>query len=213
MLETLSEFAFDDQIFRLANPRNLGQFLRDFDARDAAEIGEFMGFAEVADLTDLLDSPFTRKSFLAPPRNFGTPTRFSDGSYPVFYGALEEATAKAEVTHHYAREARGDLSTARTLYYTLFHCRFAGNVVDLQQQTHVWPDLVSDLTDNPFCQSLGAEGKARGLDGFLAPSARAPLGTTVPVFSRPSLADPAPDGVVEFSFDAAANDPVVTHIT
>ena len=158
------------------------------------------------DPEELLDDPFRPK-----PQYRRPPTRYSDGSWPVFYSALERETAEKEVACYYVSGAIGDPSKGRIAYLSVFRCRFSGEARDLRPKREEWGELISPHTDNPFCQSLGREAIEAAIDGFLAPSARRSDGTTVPVFSRDSLSHAHIDGDASFRFDTTTNKYIVAY--
>ena len=138
-----------------------------------------------ASLNDLLDAPFRPKRRL---EKAGFPvTRYSDGSFAVFYGALEVETALAEVRHHFTNRFAGKPDGERVARYQRFVCDFTGSVKDLRPETERWPNLTNG-TDYRLCNRLGAEAKDKSLHGLLAPSARCD-GTTLPVFERSALSN------------------------
>lgn len=198
MLEDMEVGAVSSTIYRLANLSNYAKF--------GSQRG--LSFEEVQDLlkflsvgaTDLLREPFKPKPLLHPSTPFGKPTRYSDGTWPVFYGALEQKTVESECLHHYARVALGSASS-RSAYYSLLSCLFEGEAMDLRPKLEEWPDLISN--DYGFCQELGREANAMPLASFLAPSARETGGTTSPIFSPDGLSDPEITGTVRFSVDAS----------
>lgn len=143
----------------------------------------------------MLDNFFERGARL------GDRTRFSDGSFPVFYSSLESATTEAEVKH-WAPTFLGGPGQPRTQYRWLFRCTFAGLEKDVRPQTETWPDLVHHR-DYTFCNRLGAEAVQLGLDGLVTWSVRRPQGVNVPVFSRRSLSAPAPERLVAITYDPA----------
>lgn len=134
---------------------------------------------------ELCDAPFRNKPRL---RKIGFRTRFSDGSYPVFYSSLEPETAAAEVKFWFLQNVSSPASP-RTAYYSRFSCRFDGSVKDLRPMRKEWPELTHDK-DYDFCNRLGREAKKSGLDGLLTPSARQEHGTNVPVFRRSAISSP-----------------------
>ena len=115
-------------------------------------------------------------------------SRFSDGSFPVFYSALEIDTARAEA-HHWFRQFVDKPNGERIARYARFACDFEGTVMDLRpmQPQEGWEDLTSDA-DYGFCNRLGAEAR-EDVDGFFAPSVRHAGGTNVPVFRRSALSN------------------------
>ena len=117
--------------------------------------------------------------------------RFGDGTIGVYYSAIEEDTCKKEVAF-YLNEQIKDLN--RDKYPRTYHsieCHYEGATVDLRGKEKKYPNLVSNTkTGYPFCQDLARRAVERGIVGFLAPSARNPGGTCVPVFRRTALSDP-----------------------
>lgn len=141
----------------------------------------------------MLDNFFERGGRL------GDRTRFSDGSFPVFYSALDIATTEAEVKH-WAPTFLGAPGQPRTQYRWLFRCTFEGVEKDLRPQVNTWPDLLHD-SDYTFCNQLGAEAVQLKLDGLVTWSARRRQGVNLPVFSRRALRNPGAIRLVEITYD------------
>ena len=144
------------------------------------------------DLDELCDGPFRPKRRLRPR------TRFSDGSFPVFYSSLDSATAEAEIKYWFRRVC-GDPGTPRTAYYHRFGCTFRGIEKDLRAKSVEWPGLV-DKSDYTFCNRLGAEAMQSGLAALVTPSARHD-GANLPVFRRDAVSDPQQIDVAAVTFD------------
>ncbi len=196
MLESLDRNRRSCYVHRLANLTHIGRFAAKKGLSIEA-IVEVIRHSPDETARSLLTDPFKRKPKLD--NRYGTRTRFSDGSWPVFYSALEEETAKAEGLYHYARKAAGDSEARRAVNYSIMRCKFEGDVIDLIPQHNDWPGLTSEELD--FCVALGREAHLMGLGAFLAPSARHPEGTTVPAFSADNLTEPVAVNAVRFAFD------------
>ena len=136
---------------------------------------------------DLLDAPFRPKRRLEKAGFHVTRSRYSDGSFAVFYGALEAETAIAEMRHHFTNRVAGKPDGERIVWYQRFVCDFNGSVKDLRPKRKAWPNLTHG-TDYGLCNRIGAEAKGKSLHGLLAPSARCE-GTTLPVFERSALSN------------------------
>ena len=187
------------QVYRLARDRSTAEFLAENQIDTLAGDGLGALLVEhgyVVDEHDLLEPPFR------PSRN-RKPTRFSDGSFPVFYSALDSETAEAEV-RHWAPTFLGGAGRRATAYYWLFRCTFEGVEKDLRPQIGTWPDLVHD-SDYAFCNRLGAEAVGLGLDGLVTWSVRHAEGVNIPVLSRVSLSDPEAMRLVAITYDPATN--------
>ena len=65
----------------------------EFDPRSGDELQELLADAGYGvQFDELLDGPFQ------PKLQWRSPSRFSDGSFPVLYTSLDTATAEAEIT-------------------------------------------------------------------------------------------------------------------
>jgi hypothetical protein len=142
----------------------------------------------------LADAPVTPDGVVAYAFNkHGSPPtfakgRFGDGSYPVFYSALEMKTCVEEVRHR-LKDARAAAPIDR--YFQFIACDFSGVVLELCGKEKDHPELVSKTEDGyPFCQALAADARNSGIDSLHTPSARNAGGICTPIFSRPALANP-----------------------
>ncbi len=170
----------------------------------------FLGIAgRIVSLEELLDAPFQPKPQLE--AKYAGPTRYSDGSWPVFYSALEPDTAEKEVYYRHVKPVLGDPSKGRTAYRLSFKIRFRGEAKDLRPQVDEWPLLVHD-SDYSFCQELGREAHSTDIDGLFAPSVRREGGTTVPVFSRGALSEPAALDYAAFSIEPATGEIRIAYV-
>lgn len=162
----------------MASYRGDEEFLQE-EGADTEKVSDMMKLLASTGATDsmeeLCDDPFKPKR-----RLYGTryaKTRFSDGSFPVFYSSPEAWTAEAEV----------------------------GSVKDLRPMQTEWQGLTHD-GDYLFCNRLGAEAKTAGLDGLLAPSARRAGGTNVPVFARRAISNPGDPALVAMTCDPSTGE-------
>lgn len=163
------------------------------DASAGAEIAaDLVGFGYVLNERELLDTPFRTK-------RTRKPTRFSDGSFPVFYSSLDSETAEEEV-RYWARTFMGNPPKPRTVYRWLFRCTFEGDEKDLRPQIGTWPHLIHKR-DYTFCNQLGADAVRLRVDGLVTWSARRPRGVNLPVFSRRALRDPGTLRLVAITYD------------
>ena len=144
-------------------------------------------------IDELLDGPFRPRPKLR------RRTRFSYGSFPVFYSALAAETANAEMAYWFRKDYAGDPPGNRTAYYQGFRCTFEGLEKDLRPKAPDWLDLVHD-SDYSFCNRLGAEATEQGVDGLVVPSARHE-GSNMPVFARQALSGPELEGIVAITYN------------
>jgi hypothetical protein len=137
------------------------------------------------------------------PRNeYDTPFpkgRFGDGSYGVYYSALDIVTSIEEVAHH---QEGTIIALGHPRYFHTVRCSFSGLVLILVSHETAHPELVSQTEDGyPLCQSLGAEAREAGYDALRTSSARHRRGICFPVFSKPTLTKSAVVGHVEMAPD------------
>ena len=139
---------------------------------------------------DIVDDSFRPRSGVS--GRFGE-GRFSDGSFGVYYSALDEITCRMELRYHLSKGV-AEHSIVASRYervYSLIHCKYQGRTADLLGKEEDHPQLVSDAEDGyPFCQALALEAVEHDIAGFLAPSARHDGGTCVPIFFRTALSEP-----------------------
>lgn len=185
MLQGIRRLPARHRVHRFAYDRRAADFLHEqgLDAQGIEEMLDILKSAGVLDSPEsLCEAPFK------PKRRLGRPTRFSDGTFPVFYCSLERETAQAE-TEHWFVEFAGRPQVERTALYSCFACDFAGDTKDLRPQHDQWPDLTHPH-DYKFCNALGAEAVGENLDALLAPSARRVEGTNLPVFAKRAVSNP-----------------------
>lgn len=196
LLEELEPRTAREELHRYATvPQSYTEFLQDegFDLDDIDELLQLMGPQRGHDGGDsALDGPFGRDGG----------GRYSDGSFPVFYSALEPETAQTEALFWYGSRALGSRRKPRTFYYDHVQCAFDGQTKDLREKAQAWPLLSCRDTQKayPFCNSLAAAAVAEGLDALYAPSARHAGGTCVPVFRRVALTNANVRELFAFSF-------------
>ncbi len=126
-----------------------------------------------------------------PFRNWQT-SRFSDGSFGVWYGSDSVETTVYESTHHWYRGLLSDAGFEtetvigeRKLYTVA--CNAA--LLDFRPATQHFPDLLHK-TDYAFTQSTGIRIHREGHPGLLTRSARYPEGENYVIFNPAVLSNP-----------------------
>jgi hypothetical protein len=201
----------DERVQRLALTIDERKIIRDcVDDNDALALQEALEFFRItdADLPGLLDGPFTPRAS-APGKPFAE-GRFSNGDHAVFYTAREPDTAGHEYAHSAPKYFGASLGPKVQFRIHLIDCRFAGTASELRLLATDFPGLVADAHD--FCHEVGRAGVAARVDGFLATSVRHPGGTTIPVFSRPTLSDPRKVGDALCEVDAVAGKAIIRFV-
>lgn len=185
------------RIYRLANLLWDDEFFAELglDALGEQELRALLVAAGYkTSLEELCNAPFR------PKRRLKRATRYSDGSYPVFYSSLDSETAETEVAHWFRTSFAGTPQDQRSAYYQRFTCLFAGEEKDLRGKQSEWPDLVHE-SDYTLCNRIGAEAVRLELDGLVVPSARRESGSNLPVFKRPAIRDPKSQGLVKITLN------------
>ena len=183
------------QVYRLTVVPDQDDYINElqFDPEGSEEIRNMLIDAGLRiHLNDLLDAPFK-------PRKKIRQTRFSDGSFELFYSSLEIRTAESEVKY-WCPTFMKSAKSSRTAFYVLFECTFDGVEKDLRLQKSYWPDLVHP-TDYAFCNQIGNEAKALSLDGVVTYSARLRDGANMPVFSRSAIGSPREHNWVAITYE------------
>ena len=144
-------------------------------------------------LEELLDGPFRQK------RRFKRQTRFSDGSFPVFYSSFDAPTVEAEVKH-WLPSYIGQPRNPRTVYYQRFSCTFDGVEKDLRSKIKDWPQLM-ESSDYTFCNRIGAEARTLEVNALVTLSVRHIAGINLPIFSRETIGEPRSEAFVAMTYN------------
>lgn len=128
-------------------------------------------------------------------------TRFGNGSFGVWYGALALDTTVRETAFHMVKEEagiegnRGPIIRERAVY--LVRCRAL--LIDLSGKARAFPELVA--SDYGLTQQIGERLHQEGHPGLLAPSARHEGGTNLVALTPAVLSDPRPFCYLTYSCD------------
>jgi hypothetical protein len=186
-----AEYHFAERTYRYGNKIDLSDYpdIDRLSPQQVRELIEFMGPEGLVSLDGFLDDPFE------------TPRigRFSDGTYGVFYSALDLDTARMEAKDFFDWLVKEGL-ISRYAYYRCFSVMFQGKVLDLR---NLGPGYAYLTAEEGVAQSrqLAASSREAGIDGFLTASAararRGETGTCLPVFTRAALSNAEETGVGE----------------
>lgn len=135
-------------------------------------------------------------------------TRYSDGSYGVWYGARTLETSIRETVHHFGRNTLASEIAARSrapIYQERrvhrVHC--SAMLVDLRALCTEEPRLL-EPDDYTYCQSLGAQLREAALPGLQSRSVRDAGGEIAGVFLRQALSDPRDVCYLSYVLDPAS---------
>ncbi|MEQ1592921.1 MAG: RES family NAD+ phosphorylase [Thiobacillaceae bacterium] len=102
-------------------------------------------------------------------------SRFSDGSYGVFYCARDRATAIAETRYHQALFMAATDEPPMRLQMRLYTVEAQGRVADLRKASRAGPRIV-DPDDYGHAQGIGRTLRKQDAQGMIFPSVRHPGG-------------------------------------
>ncbi|MEJ8567222.1 RES family NAD+ phosphorylase [Elongatibacter sediminis] len=127
-------------------------------------------------------------------------SRFSDGSFGVYYAANDLDTALAESRYHRERFLAYSSEAPMRIGMRAYYARIRAELHDLRGlgAVHGWKSRAEDVFDpDPerygAGQSLARELRSRGSGGLVYPSVRRPGGSCVGIF-RPKLVAPVTQG-------------------
>jgi hypothetical protein len=117
-------------------------------------------------------------------------TRYGNGSYGVWYGALVLKTTIHETAFHMVKEESGIEGNTGPIYRerAVYRVRCKALLVDLAGKEIEFPDLVGP--DYGFTQQIGERLHREGHPGLLAPSARHRGGINLVALTPAILSDP-----------------------
>lgn len=130
-------------------------------------------------------------------------SRFSDGSFGVWYGSDSVETTVHETAYHWYHGLLADAGfqnervvVERKVYSV--NCRAA--LLDFRPRAAEFPDLLHK-TDYSQAQAVGARIHREGHPGLVVPSVRYPAGENVVVFNRNILSNPRPKCQLSYRLD------------
>ena len=143
----------------------------------------------------LIDRPFEDAQWfnaIAWPFKHWQTSRFSDGSFGVWYGSESVETTVYESAYHWYRGLLSDAGfeqmaviAERKVYWVA--CNAA--LLDFRQVSDAQPELLHP-SDYTFCQAVGARIHREGHPGLLTQSVRRPAGENLAIFNPAVLSNP-----------------------
>ena len=131
-------------------------------------------------------------------------SRYSDGTYGVWYGSESVETTVYESVYHWYKgllsdaEFTGHSVVAERQVYAV-HCNAA--LIDLRDVVDEHPNLLHP-TDYTWCQSIGARIHREGHPGLVTLSVRRPVGHNVAIFTPNVLSQPRLISALTYRLDS-----------
>ncbi len=172
-----SVFLYD----RIADPQDF-EALYALEAMTNDRLRDELGEVELVPAADRIFGPGSGPIMAAFTHLNPTGSRFSDGSYGMFYAAREQRTAIRETQHHLGRFMAATNEAATHLQMRLYHAAIDARLHDLRGPR---PELeaLHDPDDYAAARALGAVLRAAGSAGVVYRSVRdAPRGECVGLF-------------------------------
>lgn len=134
-------------------------------------------------------------------------TRYSDGSFGVWYGAPDLQTTIFETAYHMMRFLYGEEGVSEPVIRErcVYNVDCRAILLDMRGKQTDYPQLV-DPADYSFTQSVGKRLHNEGHPGLLAPSARLHGGACLSVFRANILSNPQISCYLTYTFDPAAGE-------
>lgn len=134
-------------------------------------------------------------------------SRFSDGSYGVFYCARSRATAIAETRFHTGKFLAATAEAPMRQQMRLYTVIAAGQVVDVRDDASLDTAVLSPV-DYLAGQALGRAVRAAGAPGVVYPSVRDTGGECLAAFKTTLLRDCHHAAYLEYNWNGSAVDMV-----
>ena len=128
-------------------------------------------------------------------------SRFSDGSYGVYYAARDLGTALREVAHHFARFARDSGDGPRYEDMRALVGRIANRFVDAGSLPAAERRRVLDPDSYDASRAFAAPLRDAGANGIVYPSVRDPDGQCVAAFRPRAVGLPVPGPALKLHWD------------
>ncbi|RFU48804.1 RES family NAD+ phosphorylase [Paraburkholderia sp. DHOC27] len=134
-------------------------------------------------------------------------SRFSDGSYGVFYCARSRATAIAETRYHTGKFLAATAEAPMRQQMRLYTVSAEGEVVDVRDDASLDQGVLSP-NDYHAGQALGRAARAAGAPGIAYPSVRDAGGQCLAAFKTTLLRDCHHAAYLEYNWNGKAVDAV-----
>ena len=142
--------------------------------------------------------------------HLGRPSRFSDGSYGVYYCARERETAVAETVHHMGRFYAATVEAALDVDMRVLVGRIDATFHDLRGEPRRWRALL-DPDDYAAPQAFGRELRRAGANGVVYPSVRHAGGECLGAFRPRAVAPPVQGAHLTYHWNGARIDRYFDH--
>lgn len=139
-------------------------------------------------------------------------SRFSDGSYGVFYAAKEKATSVAETRFHSEKFLRATNEDPLYLQMRLYRVQIKGEIIDVSSYAKKHPDILSP-TSYAASQAIGKTIREQDNHGIFYPSVRHQDGHCIAAFKTTILSRCLHASYLEYHWNGVGIDYVTEKIS
>jgi len=156
--------------------------------------------------TPVIDRPFEDAKWfnaITWPFKHWQASRFSDGTFGVWYGSDSVETTVYESVYHWYKILLCDAGFERSGVIAereVYAVACGAALLDFRAASTEYPDLLHP-SDYGFCQSVGARIHREGHPGLLTPSVRRSAGENVVIFNPSVLSNPRFDCQLTYRLD------------
>lgn len=136
-------------------------------------------------------------------------SRYSNGSFPIWYGSLDLDTAIYETCYHVVKELRriDGLNEVVHRERAVYDVSCRALLIDLVGKETVGPELIGN--EYSLTQAIGQRLRQEGHPGLIAPSARRKHGENAVIFKKEVLSEPQLMLYLTYKFNPMMNVMVV----
>jgi hypothetical protein len=172
---------------RVANPADLGA-VYELEALTNPRLRDEVGALQLVPLEDRISGPGTNTIMAAFTHLNPDGSRFTDGSFGVFYAACDLDTAIAETVHHAVIFMRRTKEAPQTLDRRVYRVDLEGDLHDIRGR-HADLAAVYAPDDYSASQHLARTLRVAGSNGIVYSSVRRPTGECAAVYKPRLLAN------------------------
>jgi hypothetical protein len=172
----------------------------------AEQVQDEVGLPRHRSKTPIIDRPFEDANWLNaiqwPFKNYQQ-SRFSDGTYGVWYGSESVETTVYESAYHWYSGLLSDAGYEREAIVserTIVSVKCAATLLDFRKAARTFPELLHP-SDYSYPHSVGARIHHEGHPGLIIQSVRRPDGENIAVFNPAVLTKPREIGHLTYKLD------------
>jgi len=182
-------------------PARLLPALYDLEARTNPRLQQEVGNINLVDVEDIITG-HNASIVMAAFTHIGYPSRFTDGSYGVYYAARDRNTAITETVHHRSIIARDAGLSATSFDMRVWIGTVKKHLHDIRGVAYrALHDKNPRPEDHPKAQKFGFDMRTAGSWGLLYRSVRNPAGECIVALKPPTVSRPTQGAHLVYEWD------------